>query len=211
MASTDDTAFGASIVPLHQRASPPILVLDSPALTPVGSHEDLPVVHGIAIGPYHAAPSQPQGSHMKAPNVHVRQPSQSSITLNEKHDLEAGIYTPLAVQAGKHDDFNPFSSKISVDHNKECKMWPSRQTLLQNRLADKRRKRDAKGCGWCLGPMVNTWAGFTTRQKLLIKIITAFLFVGIVVAVAVGISIAVKGTVNTNAGQTQIPQPQKRS
>lgn len=117
--------------------------------------------------------------------------------------MEAGVSTPLA-------DDNPFTSKVSVDYNKECAMWPSKQTLMQKQKAEKKRKRDMKHCGGC-GPVVEFWSRFTARQKLIIKIVMALLIVGGMIGIGVGISIAVNGTVYAGGDRsTKIPDPNSR-
>lgn len=89
-------------------------------------------------------------------------------------------------------------------------MWPSRQTLLQSRMAEKKRKRETKWCGGC-GPVKDYWATYTPRQKLLIKILLALLVVGAATAIGVGISIAVHAPVYANPNHTQqIPTPSRR-
>ena len=122
--------------------------------------------------------------------------------VNEK-DLEAGVRAPLSPAM----DNEPFASKVSVDCNQECKMWPSKQTLMQSKKEEKKKKRDTKLCGGC-GPVVEFWDRFSKKQKLLLKILLALLVVGCAVAIAVGISAAVNGTVYVSEGHTkQIPDP----
>lgn len=121
--------------------------------------------------------------------------------VNEK-DLEAGARTPL-----HRDTDHPFAAKQSVDCNKECRMWPSKQTLIQSRKAEKKKRRDGKLCGGC-GPVRDFWARFTSRQKLFIKIALALFMLGVVVAIAVGITLAVNGTVYVSDGHNEsIPDP----
>ena len=169
-------------------------------MTPTASHEDLttasyPQQHIPPSSPFYQAPARLEPTH-------TRQSSKPSVATNEK-DLEAGITTPL--ESGED---NPFTSKISVDYNKECKMWPSKQTLIENRKAEKKRRRDGKRCGGC-GPVVDFWGSFNARQKLTIKIVLALLLIGIAVAIGVGISIAVNGTVYVSDDRSQqIPDPQ---
>lgn len=86
-------------------------------------------------------------------------------------------------------------------------MWPSKQTLIQSRKAEKKKRRDGKMCGGC-GPVRDFWARFTKQQKLLIKIAFALFMIGVVVAIAVGITVAVNGTVYVSDGHTEsIPEP----
>lgn len=131
--------------------------------------------------------------------------SRENLKPSEK-DLEAGVVTPLAAQ-----DENPFTSKISVECNKECAMWPSRQTLVDKHKAEKRQRRGRKRCG--CGPVVDFWARFNARQKLIIKIVIALLVVGAMIGIGVGISIAVNGTVyvsddkSSQVSRHKIPPP----
>ena len=121
--------------------------------------------------------------------------------MNEK-DLEAGVRTPLAA-----DSNHPFAGKVSVDCNQECKMWPSKQTLMQSKQEEKKRKREGK----FYRPVVEFWERFSKRQKLLIKIAIALFVVGCAVAIAVGITVAVNGTVYVSEGHNkQIPPPDRR-
>jgi hypothetical protein len=198
------TTFGAVIVPTAQKnanneITPPPPVIDSPALTPAVSREDLtPEFSDRRIPPHSPFYQHPPASFERA---HSRQNSKDIGVVNEK-DLESGLRTPLA----PHTE-NPFAGKVSVDCNKECRMWPSKQTLIQSRKAEKRRKRDQKCCGGC-GPVVDFWARFTKRQKLFIKIALVVFVLGVIAAIAVGISIAVNGTVYVSNGQTEsIPNP----
>jgi hypothetical protein len=86
-------------------------------------------------------------------------------------------------------------------------MWPSKQTLVQTRQAEKKKRRDQQCCGGC-GPVRDFWARFTKRQKLFLKIALALFLLGVVVAIAVGITVAVNGTVYVSQGhQEQIPEP----
>jgi hypothetical protein len=199
-----NTTFGASIVPTQAKQSsdeitlpPPIL--DSPALTPVASREDLSTDHSERRVPIHSPFYQhPPASFERA---HSRQNSKDVAVVNEK-DLEAGVRTPLA-----GDSEHPFASKVSVDCNKECRMWPSKQTLIQSRKAEKKKRRDGKFCGGC-GPVRDFWGRFTARQRLYIKIALALFLLGVVVAIAVGITVAVNGTVYVGDGNSaSIPEP----
>ena len=194
--SNNTTTFGATIVPTPQRTKQdltlPVPIADSPALTPTASREELTQVPTSSPFYQHPADSFERG--------HSRQTSKVDVPLNEK-DLEAGVQTPL--QPGE-----PFTGKVSVDCNKECKMWPSKQTLMQSKMAEKKRKRNDKICGGCTGPVMEFWGRFTKRQKLSIKIAFGLFLVGVIVAIAVGITVVVNGTVYSSEGQThKIPDP----
>ena len=204
MASNDATTkFGATIQPTPTRPSydltlPPSLA-GSPALTPVGSREDL----GSEGFERRVPATSPFYQHPLASfeRVHSRQSSKADLPAFEK-DLERGR---LTTEVSRED---PFSSKVSVDCSKQdCKMWPSKETLLQSKIAEKKQKRDQQCCGGC-APVRDSWERLTRRQKLLFKIGIALFIVGIIVAIAVGITIAVHGTVYAGSGhQDTIPNP----
>lgn len=201
------TTFGATIVPSQSRRaddeiSLPAPIRDSPALTPSVSHEDLnPEYSERRIPPHSPFYQHPCDSTER---THSRSTSKVNVGLNEK-DLEAGIRTPLTPADPNH----PFNPKVSVECNQECKMWPSKQTLVQSRKEDARRKREGKMCGGC-APVVEFWDRFTKRQKLYIKIAIWFLVIGAVVAIAVGITAAVNGSVYVSEDKNeQIPNPRR--
>lgn len=204
MASNNQsTTFGATIVPQEQRPleddlTLPQRVLDTPNLTPAASREDLtPSVSERRIPPH-----SPFYTHQpdSLDRVHTRTSSKANVAVNEK-DLEAGVRTPLAADAEQ-----PFTGKVSVDCNKECTMWPSKQTLMQSRKSEKKKRRDQRMLG--CGPVRDFWAKFTKRQRLYIKIAMALFFIAVIVAIAVGITVAVNGTVYVSDGhQEQIPEP----
>lgn len=197
------TTFGASIVPAAPYNNPALS--NSPALTPAVSTEDLRGEANTKPVPPHSPFYQhPPASFEK---IHSRQGSRTDInaTPNEK-DLEAGASTPLTVQQQQND--HPFASKVSVDCSKECRMWPSKQTLMQESQARRKRKRDQKTLGNVTGPVVEFWNRFDKRQKLWIKIALALVLVGVAVAIAVGITVAVNGTVYVGENRSQtIPDP----
>ena len=191
-----NTTFGASIVQPSQQTPnkiiPPTPLLDSPALTPATSTEDFSTQRHSIDSPepsrspfYQKDPTQPEPTHS-------RTSSQNRPIVNEK-DIEAGPNTPLT------DENNPFTSKVNLSCNKECKMWPSKNTLAQSRKAEQKKKRDEKFCG----PVTDYCSRFTKRQKLIMQIILAFLIIGVVVAIAVGITVAVNGTVYVSDDQSK--------
>lgn len=198
-ASKQTTRFGATIVPTSTHddtlRAPPML--DSPALTPAVSQDDMSTEYtNRPIPPHSPFYQHPPASFER---VESRQASKTHLAVYEK-DLESGHVTPLTMA----DDENPFGSKISVDHNKECKMWPSKQTLIQQKTAEKKKRRDMKCCAG-FGPVRDWWAQFTKRQQLLMKIALALVLIGVAVAIGVGISKAVHGTYySSDGGQQQV-------
>jgi hypothetical protein len=198
MASTQSTTFGATIVSNTQSRDELCApsTLDSPALTPAVSRADLSARYQDkstlpVTSPFY---QHPPASFERA---HSRQTSKENVTAFEK-DIESGNLTPLSAK----DDENPFTNKISVEINKECKMWPSKQTLMQQRKSEKKQKRERKGCTGC-APLRNRWEKFDKRQRLLIKIAIALLIIGILVAIGVGISKAVGGSYWARNGTQQ--------
>ncbi|KAK4540257.1 hypothetical protein LTR36_009662 [Oleoguttula mirabilis] len=196
------THFGASIVPTQQRPEEegilrPPPMLDSPTLTPVVSREEMASEYtDKPIPPHSPFYQHPPASFER---VHSLQTSKTNIaTTTYEKDLEGGHATPLTAA----DDNNPFTSKISVDHNKECQMWPSKNTLLQQRTREKQKRNATKGCAGCV-PAREWWAKFDKRQQLYFQIAIALVLVGVAVAIGVGISKAVHGTYYGKNGSQQ--------
>lgn len=198
MASTQPTSFGASITQPAQpddtlRRSP--ATLDTPALTPAVSQDSMSAQHQGNL----AALRSPFYQHPPASfeRVHSRQTSVANQAAFEK-DMESGRGSPLLLNEAE----NPFTNKISIDCNKECNMWPSKQTLVQQKKADKKRRWERQGCAGC-APLRSRWAKLNKRQRLLIKIAIALFVVGVLVAIGVGISVAVNGTYWSSNDGTQ--------
>lgn len=207
--SNTPTTFGATIV--KPASKPPAAAndsaslqpptLDTTSLTPRIS-QDVPSITESPSLEYHEKTfpiyspfyQHPPASFERVP--HSRQGSKANVSAMEK-DLEAGAITPITP-----DDDNPFTSKISVDRNKECKMWPSKQTLMQKRLAEKKKKRDErKNCRAC-APVRERWIALSKKQQLAIEIGLAVFIVGVIVAIAVGITKAVNGSVYESQGNS---------
>lgn len=218
---TDNTRgpinFGATIITTQeqekqhqqQQPQPPVALhlpkptLDSPALTPVPSHDANTPSEELrpcfpATSPFYEHP----------PASHEAIPSTARLSTNTKRpansfdkDLESGNLTPLSAVGSNQP--NPFTSQVSVDcANKECKMWPSKQTLLQTRANEKRQRRANRTCA----PLRDRWSVLSKRQRLIFKIVTALFIVGVAVAIGVGISVAVNGSYYSSAGTSkQIP------
>ncbi|KAI7681905.1 hypothetical protein KC322_g14100 [Hortaea werneckii] len=209
--------FGATIVPTspdplrpsHDDILRPPQMLDSPVLTPSTSHEDMtPAYSEKPIPPHSPFYQHPPASFER---IHSRQTSKNHLGVYEK-DLESGVgggesnpnlATPLTIPA---DDENPFTSKISIDANKECRMWPSRQTLTQQRAAQKTKRRAARGWAGC-APLREWWTKrFTKRQRWWIRIAIAVVVVGVMVAIGVGISKAVHGSYYSRRRRARRPK-----
>jgi len=77
-------------------------------------------------------------------------------------------------------------------------MWPTHQTLRQNRLADKKQRRQNRTCG--CGTVKDRWAAFSKKQRLAIRILIAMVVIGAIVGVAVGITRSVNGGVWSGKG-----------
>ncbi|KAK3116578.1 hypothetical protein LTR53_002946 [Teratosphaeriaceae sp. CCFEE 6253] len=200
--SNDRTTFGASIHPSspyqHDALLPP-RHLDSPVLTPATSHDDIG-------SEYHDRPAPPHSPFYTHPpasfeRIHSRQNSKTGIVYEK--DLEGAHNTLTPLAGGGSNDANPFTSKVSVEHSKECAMWPSKQTLLQEKAAERQRRHSRKGPVGC-APAREKWARMSRKQKLGMKLVLAFVIVGAVVGIAVGISVAVHGTYYSRHGQQNI-------
>lgn len=121
-----------------------------------------------------------------------------SATRSQSHfekDVESGVETPLSHTDGS----SPFSKSLAVESQTECTMWPSKQTLKQQKQATKLGKRKKGICA----PVLNMWSDCTKRQRLLLKIVIALFVIGAAVGLGVGISIAVKGAYYTGDGKSQ--------
>ncbi|KAK5132558.1 hypothetical protein LTR08_008875 [Meristemomyces frigidus] len=193
-----NTNFGATVVPVQQPSyedgelrAP---MMDSPLLTPAVSRDDM-------SSEYMDKPIPPHSPFYQHPpvsfeRVHSRQNSKVNIDAYEK-DLEGGV-TPLTAA----DDANPFTSKISVDHNQECKMWPSKQTLMQQKTQEESKRRQTTGFAM-LAPLRERWSRLDKKQRLYFQIAIALVLIGVAVALGVGISKAVHGTYYGKNGEQE--------
>lgn len=195
----DITTFGASVVPMQNNQETLSLSVakdsTSPSSTPnimqsnhgTTFHEPLEKVYPVTSPFYeHPAPS--------IERLHTNHDGKSISNVYEK-DMESGMATPVSI----NPDENPFSSKISVDHNKECRMWPSRQTLQQTRMANKKKRNDHHTCA----PVRDRWMQLSRRQRLIAKIALVLLVVGLIVGISVGVSKAVNGGVYASDGSSR--------
>ncbi|KAK3670096.1 hypothetical protein LTR78_010036 [Recurvomyces mirabilis] len=217
MASTNNptTTFGASIIPTQSHtqyaaddALLPPQTLDSPVLTPAASNEDIASEYNASGKPIPI--HSPFYTHLPASfervqTTHSRQTSKANISTSEK-DLEAGLTPVTTHAASRNDENNPFTSRVSLEHNKECKMWPSKQTLMLQKTEARRAKHARKFCGGCAAPVRQWWGQFDKRQRLIMKILMAFFVVAAIVGICVGISVAVHGTYYSNSGQQSVQQ-----
>lgn len=222
MANHDSTTtFGASIVATPQRPKDNTQFLspsspDSPlALSPTPSDEDMNHSYNEKPIPPHSPFYQhPPASFEKPPSTlrpqqtHSRQNSKNglNVTTFEK-DLEGGYLTPQLTPLGQlDDDGHPFTQRISIDPaaNQECKMWPSRQTLMQTRAAEKKRRREVKHCAGIVVPVRDRFNAMSKKQKLASKAALGVLLIGVAVAIGVGISVAVHGSYYSGNGQAQV-------
>lgn len=196
------TTFGATIVPateqeLQPQRSPSLLppaMAHSPAITPQPSRESLTHDYGSGAPVQSPFYTHPPASHEAIPAATKK----SRLDVYEK-DLESGNDAPLTPLS---DDENPFSKRLAVDHNKECTMWPSKQTLKQKYQAEKQKRRQNKGIK-VLNPIREKWTAMSSRSKLIAKIMLALFIVGVAVALGVGISAAVKGTYYVGSGSNR--------
>lgn len=189
--SSSNTTFGATIVPSanpNEHSLLPQPVTQSPALTPAVSRETF--YDGASTNVPIQSPfyEHPPASHEVV--SHSRQNSGNKISTNVfEKDVESGNVTPLSAV----DDENPFHKNHGLENNKECAMWPSKQTLKQKRKEERKLKRSQKGFT-AFAPVRDRWSKLSKKQRLLVKIAVAVFLVGVAVAIGVGISVAVKGT-----------------
>lgn len=115
-------------------------------------------------------------------------PSKTHLTVTTcERDAESGV----ALSAASTQQL----PKISVDGRvKECSMWPSRQTVLEQRKTYER----TRGC--------NLFRNLTNKQRLWCKIVIALVVIAAAVGLGVGISRAVGGGVWAGDGmKKEIP------
>jgi len=218
--TTNTTTFGASIVPIDQlnltttndNRLPQLSVFDTPASTPAASHEDLSrtTTTAATTPTRHTNYSSPFSPQRLSP-THPRQHGRPEYLDNEKStytyastDLEActpvrsySTQTPADTADDTTTALNPFTSKRSVEYNKEDAMWPSRQTLLTKQAAEAKKQRQSRWCGGCIAPVRERWGGLSKRQRIGVRVFVAMVVVGVMVAIALGITVAVDGTVYT--------------
>ncbi|KAF2725661.1 hypothetical protein K431DRAFT_290760 [Polychaeton citri CBS 116435] len=216
----DMTTFGASVV-RNQDASDSLDVprplpsaLSTPDLTPVATREG----GERHIPPHSPFYQHPPASHELLPSAsqgHTRtfssnknsSTSKAYQNLRNTHPFEKDVEANVSPVSPTLESDNPFTSKISVECNKECRqMWPSKATLKQNRRDRQNLKRANGCCGGWLVPLRRKWSSYSKRQRLIIQICLAILVAGIMVAIAVGITKAVNGSAYTSHGSHPIDQ-----
>lgn len=192
MSSNQGTTFGASVVaqPDEKAYMLPTAATESPALTPAASRDsvavhDAPIYDNTPLPPHSPFYTHPPASHERVESTPVK-----AAHLTSEKDLEYGA---------NQDEENPFSKKYAVGTStQECTMWPTHQTLRQNRLADKKQRRQNRTCG--CGMVKDRWAGLTKNQRLAIRILITMVVIGAIVGVAVGITRSVNGGVWSGKG-----------
>jgi hypothetical protein len=193
MSSNQGTTFGASVVaqPDEKAYMLPTAATESPALTPAASRDSVaaPASDNTPLPPHSPFYTHPPASHERVESTPVK-----PVHLTSEKDLEYGDATPY-----RHDEENPFSKKYAVGTStQECTMWPTHQTLRQNRLADKKQRRQNRTCG--CGMVKDRWAGLSKKQRLAIRILITMVVIGAIVGVAVGITRSVNGGVWSGKG-----------
>lgn len=198
-----ETTFGASIVPNSHPASneldkEPLANEGAVDLTPSVSRESLAASYTEhrPLPPHSPFYQHPPASHELVDATHGRNPNTKHLDVGalEKH-LPSGDVTPLSAT-----DENPFCSKISVGANKECTMWPSRQTLVQTKMAEKKQRWASRTCA--CGHLQHRWSTMHKRQRLLIRLAIGLLLVGAMIGIGVGISRAVHGSYYSGNGNS---------
>ncbi|KAK5110810.1 hypothetical protein LTR62_005521 [Meristemomyces frigidus] len=207
------TNFGATIVqPPHKNIDAEDALLhpsgiDSPVLTPAVSHEDISASYALdstkPAPPHSPFYQHPPTSMERITTTHSRHQSKTHLAIASEKDLETGL-SPLATRSyDPEGEANPFTSAVNLEHHKECKMWPSKQTLMLQKAETRRQKHLTRACGGC-APVRQWWEQFDKRQQLIMKILLAFVTVGAIVGICVGISVKVHGTYYSNNGQQSV-------
>lgn len=200
MSSNQQTTFGASIVPQQQDEKAAMLPppgFESPSLSPAISRASDTFDENKPLPPHSPFYQHPPASHEAVPTIH--QTPKKAAHPNSEKDLEYGNVTPYSGITA--DDENPFSKQYAVGAgNQECTMWPTQQTLKQNRLADKRQRRQKRTCG--CGRVKDHWAALSKKQRMLLRILIALVVCGAIVGVAVGITRSVNGGVWSGKGSS---------
>lgn len=194
-----NTTFGAVIVPTQTKTNQGGLlpVADSPALTPAVSRDgsQLSDYDNRPIPPHSPFYQHPPASHEVV--AHSRSNSGKLDTTVFEKDVEHGNATPLSPSSEEH----PFGKNVAIVDNKECEMWPSKQTLKQKYQQAKKQRREQRG--GVFAPVANRWAKLNKKQKLWTKLAIALFLVGVAVAIGVGISVAVKGSYYVTDGSSK--------
>ena len=141
-----------------------------------------------------ADPTNPYSAFYKHPearrSLDVSAPqSKTHLDINT-YERDAEACHPLSAATTQQQ------SKVSVDGRvKECTMWPTRQTVMNNRKMDKR----TRGCAF--------FHNMNRKQRLWAKIAIALVIIAAAVGLGVGISRAVGGGVWAGQGKNkEIPQ-----
>ncbi|KAK4971126.1 hypothetical protein LTR28_013796 [Elasticomyces elasticus] len=194
MSSDEKTTFGATIDPPSN--AHPLLRSNSQSdtpltLTPTATRQST-IPTDITLNMPPPNPHSPFYAHpcTRTSLEQLRNASKTHLDIYETAatpDLEAGggTYTPFASST---TDLPPHYSNGGAA--KECAVWPSKQTLKQQQLLERRRRRPCARC-YCCGFM----QGWSKKQRLLFQLLIALFVVAAAVGLGVGISRAVGGGV----------------
>ncbi|QDS72667.1 hypothetical protein FKW77_002820 [Venturia effusa] len=127
----------------------------------------------------HSTPGNEPQNPFSAFYTHSQAPTETDLKPPPmyKNDVESNAY--LA------------STRSNLDATKDCTMWPSRVTLQQRAIQEKRAK------SW------NPMCRLTKKQKLTAQIVIALAIIGAAVGIGVGVSKAVHGGVWSGTGQSK--------
>ncbi|TID27809.1 gb [Venturia nashicola] len=176
--SSEKTTFGVTV----ERSSSPTAPLTpqphSPRLQPSKDTTMEPVTPNSAVST-HSTPAHEPHNPFSAFYTHSQAPTETDLKPPPiyKNDVESNVY--LA------------SSKSNLETTKDCTMWPSRVTLQNRAIQEKRAK------SW------NPMCRLTKKQKLTAQIIIALAIIGAAVGIGVGVSKAVHGGVWSGQGQSK--------
>lgn len=82
--------------------------------------------------------------------------------------------------------------------NKECTVWPTKETLREKAKAQKAMDHQRH----CCGSIRTKWANLTHKQRVWTRVVVLLLIIALAVGLGVGISRAVDGGVYAGSGQT---------
>lgn len=177
---SEKTTFGAVIV--ERPSSPTAPVTPQPHSLRLQPSKE--TTHDAPMTPYstmstHSTPGNEPHNPFSAFYTHSQAPTETDLKPPPmyKHDVESNAYL-----AG---------SKSNIEATKDCTMWPSRVTLQQRAIQEKRAK------SW------NPMCRLTKKQKLIAQIVIALAIIGAAVGIGVGVSRAVHGGVWSGQGQSK--------
>ena len=202
----DDVTFGATINDTPSKSQNYLApnVFDTPksSLSPVATR-DSPTSADAPLTPFYASPSTQTSSRSLPTDAAAADDDLESARkegyvvttnpLDSQLDLPAEMVPVSAIPTGH---------KLSIDgRTKECRMWPTKQTLRDQDRKERSKRRAAKVCG--CSSINAMWHDMTRKQRLWFKILLAAFLVAIAVGLGIGISKAVGAGVFAGDGHSK--------